>query len=73
MKEILENVFDDMSETEHEIKCFIEVLNDYKEYCYLSDNTEWENKFIILIKAAEALHADMQLRLAPFNDLIKGL
>lgn len=73
MKERLENVFDDMSETEHEIKCFIEVLNDYKEYCYLSDNTEWENKFIILIKAAEALHADMQRRLAPFNDLIKEL
>lgn len=73
MKEKLENVFDDISETEHEIKCFIEVLNDYKEYCYLSDNTEWENKFIILIKAAEALHTDMQQRLAPFNDLIKEL
>ena len=73
MKERLENILDDIAETEHEIKCFIGVLNDYKEYCYLSDNTEWENKFVILIKAAEALHTDMQRRLAPLNDLIKEL
>lgn len=53
MKVKLENIFDDIAETKHEIMCFTEVLNDYKEFCYLNDNTEWENKFIILIKIAE--------------------
>ena len=37
MKAKLENIFDDIAETKHEIMCFTEVLNDYKEFCYLND------------------------------------
>lgn len=73
MKERIENVFDDIAESEYEIKCFIELLNIYKDYCYLNDNTEWENKFVILIKTVEAIHTDMQRRLLALDDLIKEL
>lgn len=73
MKERLENIFDDIAETKHEIMCFTEVLNDYKEFCYLNDNTEWENKFIILIKIAESLYNDFEKKLNSFDEFIKTL
>ena len=53
--------------------CFTEVLNDYKEFCYLNDNTEWENKFIILIKIAESLYNDFEKKLNAFDEFIKTL
>ncbi len=73
MKERLENIFDDIADTEYEIKCFIDLLNIYKDYCYLNDNIEWENNFVILIKTVAAIHKDIQQRLLVLDDLIKEL
>lgn len=73
MKKELEKILENLSEVEYDLKCFMNVLNDYKEYCYLEDNSEWEKRFIVFIKIVNSLYNDVQESLTPLDKLIKTI
>ena len=73
MRSELENILDNLSEVEYDLHCFMNVLNDYRNYCYLGDEPKGEKRIIVFIKIVKTLCDDIQKNLAMLNDLIKTI
>lgn len=73
MKTELEKIFQGLTDNEHEIKCFLDILKDYKSLAIWEEQYDLENRLIILVKVLESIYADSNVYMEQFDRLLMQL